>query len=68
VHFTPHSIHTHILILSRDYLIKANYVIVVDHVIRVHDVSTHAQTIMSNGAIIVSPHDFEHLSRWYYQL
>jgi hypothetical protein len=32
------------------------------------DVIMHAQRTVGNGVLVVPPHDFEHLSRWYYQL
>jgi hypothetical protein len=28
----------------------------------------HAQSIIDNDFIIIPPHDFEHLSRWYYRV
>jgi hypothetical protein len=39
-----------------------------DDVTRCHDVITHVQAIMGNGAIIVFPHNFAHSSLWYWQL
>jgi hypothetical protein len=47
----PHSMHT-LLTLTKNYLTKA------DDIFRGHDVITHAQTIMGDGVITVSPHDF----------
>jgi hypothetical protein len=58
---TGYILYTHFLMPSRDYDIEA------DDTIIDHDVITHAQTIVSNGVIIVPPHDFAHPSRWYYQ-
>jgi hypothetical protein len=36
--------------------------------IKVYDVITHAQKTIDNGVLIVTPHSFEHPSRWYYEL
>jgi hypothetical protein len=37
-----------------------------DCVINGKDVITYAQRIVGNGVIIIAPHDFKQLSRWYF--
>jgi hypothetical protein len=36
--------------------------------IKANDGIAHAQRITGNGVLIVTPHSFEHPSRWYYEL